>query len=681
MITQKTIQTIFETVKVEDVVGDFVKLTRRGVNYIGLCPFHNEKSPSFTVSPAKNIYKCFGCGEGGNAVNFIMDLEQLSYPEALKSLAKKYNIPVEEDALTDEQAAQLQLSDSLYVVNQFAKDHFQKQLFETDYGKSVGLSYFKQRGFREEIIKKFGLGFANGGANDLMQKGIGSGYESEILEKAGLIKNKRDFFRNRVQFPIHNVSGKVIGFGGRILTANKKAPKYLNTPETDIYNKRKTLYGIYFARKAIVKMNECYMVEGYTDVISLHQAGIENIVASSGTSLTADQVRLVKRYAPNMTILYDGDKAGIKAALRGLDIVIEQDVNVKVVLLPDGEDPDSYLKKVGATAFKEFINREANDFILFKSNLLLKDVEHDPIKKSEVIKDIVESISKIPDALKRSVYVKECSQLLEMSEQLLHSEINKRIQSSAKKQYQLDQRQKERDANTNKSSASSGSKNYEPYEGMPTEEEMQFANGEFSTGQQSQQQQRQNQNANANKKTAEECQEMDIVRILINFGDRKLDEETTVAEFILLDMLDMIEEFDHLVCSKIVQEYLVKLQANEKVTTTHFTYHSDPEIAKLAVDLVAKMEEYGFSEGWERLNVFLNTQELPEINHVADAKSSILRFKFKKIERLIRKNQLLLKESQEAKNDTDMLIYMKVSLKLMDIKKDLAAQMNTVVLR
>lgn len=672
MITQKTIQTIFETVKVEDVVGDFVKLTRRGVNYIGLCPFHNEKTPSFTVSPAKNIYKCFGCGEGGNPVNFIMDLEQLSYPEALKSLAKKYNIPIEEDELTDEQAAQLQLSDSLYVVNQFAKEHFQQQLFETDYGKSVGLSYFKQRGFREEIIKKFGLGFANGGANDLMQKGISKGYEEEVLEKGGLIKNKRDFFRNRVQFPIHNVSGKVIGFGGRILTVNKKAPKYLNTPETDIYNKRKTLYGIYFARKAIVKMNECYMVEGYTDVISLHQAGIENVVASSGTSLTADQVRLVKRYAPSMTILYDGDKAGIKAALRGLDVVIEQDVNVKVVLLPEGEDPDSYLKKVGATAFKEFIDREANDFILFKSNLLLKDVEHDPIKKSEVIKDIVESIAKIPDALKRSVYVKECAQLMEMSEQLLHTEINKRIQASAKKQYQLDQRQKERDSKSNKSSSGSG--NYEPYEGMPTEEEMMFANGEFSAGQPQQKQ-------NVKKKTAEEYQELDIVRILINFGDRELDKETTVAEFILLDMLDMIEEFDHIICSKIVQEYLVKLQANEKITTKYFTYHSDPEIAKLAVDLVARMEEHGFSEGWERLNVFLNTQEMPEINHVADAKSSILRFKFKKIERLIRKNQLLLKESQEAKNDTDMLIYMKVSLKLMEIKKDLAQQMNTVVLR
>ncbi|BDS13531.1 DNA primase [Aureispira anguillae] len=672
MITQKTIQTIFETVKVEDVVGDFVKLTRRGVNYIGLCPFHNEKTPSFTVSPAKNIYKCFGCGEGGNAVNFIMDLEQLSYPEALRSLAKKYNIPIEEDELTAEQTAQLQLSDSLYVVNQFAKEHFQNQLFNTDYGKSVGLSYFKQRGFREETIKKFGLGFANGGANDLLQQGLHKGYEEAVLEKAGLTKNKRDFFRNRVQFPIHNVSGKVIGFGGRILTSNKKAPKYLNTPESDIYNKRKTLYGIYFARKAIVKMNECYMVEGYTDVISLHQAGIENIVASSGTSLTADQVRLVKRYAPNMTILYDGDKAGIKAALRGLDIVIEQDMNVKVVLLPEGEDPDSYLKKVGTTAFKEFIDREANDFILFKSNLLLKDAEHDPIKKSEVIKDIVGSIAKIPDALKRSVYVKECAQLMEMSEQLLHTEINKRIQSKAKKDYQQEQRKQ-----VAQKKRASSSEFFDPYADMPPEEGME-AVPDYP---QSQPKTNATGELAPRKKANEEFQELDIVRILINFGDRKLDENTSVAEFILLDMLDMIEEFDHATCTKVVHEYLTKLQANETVSTSYFTNHQDPAVAKLAVDLVASMQEHGFSEGWERLNVFLNTQELPEINHVADAKSSILRFKFKKIERLIRKNQLSLKEAQVAKNDTDMLICLKVNQKLLDIKKDLAKQMNTVVLR
>lgn len=675
MITQKTIQTIFETVKVEDIVGDFVKLTRRGVNYIGLCPFHNEKTPSFTVSPAKNIYKCFGCGEGGNAVNFIMELEQLSYPEALKSLAKKYNIPIEEDELTEKQAAQLQLSDSLYVVNQFAKDYFQQQLFETDYGKSVGLSYFKKRGFREEIIKKFGLGFANGGTNDLLQKGVQKGYEEDILEKAGLTKNGRDFFKSRVQFPIHNVSGKVIGFGGRILTANKKAPKYLNTPESDIYNKRKTLYGIYFARKAIVKMDECYMVEGYTDVISLHQAGIENIVASSGTSLTADQVRLVKRYAPNMTILYDGDKAGIKAALRGLDIVIEQDMNVKVVLLPEGEDPDSYLKKVGATAFKAYIDKEANDFILFKSNLLLKDVEHDPIKKSEVIKDIVSSIAKIPDALKRSVYVKECAQLMEMSEQLLHAEINRRIQAKAKKDYQQEQRKQARESISRQHNTSP--QYDDPYAGMPADEEMatnyltsnklskQPVDGELAP----------------QRKANETHQELDIVRILINFGDRELDKEVSVAEFILLDMLDLIEEFDHRICSKVVQEYLMKLQANESLSTTYFTNHSDPEVSKLAVDLVAGMQEYGFSEGWEKLNVFLNTQELPEVNHVADAKSGILRFKLKKVERLIRKNQRSLKDAQKSKNDTDLLIFLKVHHKLQEIKIDLAKQMNTVVLR
>ena len=692
MITQKTIQTIFETVKVEDVVGDFVKLTRRGVNYIGLCPFHNEKTPSFTVSPAKNIYKCFGCGEGGNAVNFIMNLEQLSYPEALKSLAKKYNIEIEEDELSEEQVAQLQLSDSLYVVNQFAQEHFQEQLFETDYGKSVGLSYFKQRGFREDIIKKFGLGFANGGANDMLQAALHRGYEENVLEKAGLIKNKRDFFRNRVQFPIHNVSGKVIGFGGRILTANKKAPKYLNTPESDIYNKRKSLYGIYFARKAIVKHNECYMVEGYTDVISLHQAGIENIVASSGTSLTADQVRLVKRYAPNMTILYDGDKAGVKAALRGLDIVIEQDMNVKVVLLPEGEDPDSYLKKVGATAFKEYIEEQANDFILFKINLLLKDAQNDPIKKSEVIKDIVGSIAKIPDALKRSVYIKECAQRLDMSEQLLHTEINKQLQKDAKKQYKKTQRdntyrKKPQNTPPPPKQDAAPSEYFDPYANMPSEEEMgggdmgygpdiPFQDAPPIAGEMASE-----PTSTPRKKAKDEYQELDIVRILINFGDRMLAEKVSVAEFILLDMLDLLEEFDNTICAQIVNEYLDNLKANEKITSNYFTHHADPGVAKVAVDLVASMDQYQFSEGWEKLNVFLNTQELPEINHVADAQSGILRFKLKKIERLIDKNHKELKTVQNSKEVTDMMILLKVHQRLVEIRADLAKQLNTVVLR
>ncbi len=657
MISQKTIQEIFETVKVEDVIGDFIKLTRRGVNYIGLCPFHNEKTPSFTVSPAKNIYKCFGCGEGGNAVNFVMGVEQLSYPEALRSLANKYNIDIEEDELSEEQRTQIQLSDSLYVVNQFAQEHFSQQLFETDYGQSVGLSYFKKRGFREEIIKKFGLGFANGGNNDLLQSALQKGYEATVLERAGLSKNNRDFFRNRVQFPIHNVSGKVIGFGGRILTSNKKAPKYLNTPETDIYNKRKTLYGIYQARKEMVKQDLCFMVEGYTDVLSLHQAGIENVVASSGTSLTAEQVRLVKRYAPNMTIVYDGDKAGIKAALRGLDIVIEQDVNVKVVLLPEGEDPDSYLKKVGSTAFKTFLETEANDFILFKINLLLKDAAGDPIKKSEVILDIVQSISKIPNNLKRSVYIKECAQRMEMSEQLLHTEINKRLQHDAQKATR------------------------QPYQQRTQKELPTHHKTDLNSPAAQQQLAQQAGNSNNN-----EYQELDISRILVNFGDKEIETGTTVAEFILLDLLELfdmslIDEFDHKTCALIVEEYLQNLKANKAVDINYFTRHPKPEISQLAVNLVASMDEYQFSEGWEKLQVFLNTQELPEKNHIADAKSGILRFKLKKIERMIARNHKEIKKIQDSENDSDIIILMTVHQKLTEKRGELAKQLNTVVLR
>jgi len=587
-----------------------------------------------------------------------MNLEQLTYPDALRNLAKKYNIPIEEDELSQDQVNQLHLSDSLYVVNHFAQAHFEKQLFETDYGKSVGLSYFKQRGFREETIKKFGLGFANGGANDLMQEGLSQGYPEDVLEKAGLIKNKHDFFKNRVQFPIHNISGKVIGFGGRILTADKKTPKYLNTPESDIYNKRKSLYGVFFARKAIVKQNECYMVEGYTDVISLHQAGIENVVASSGTSLTAEQVQLVKRYAPNMTILYDGDSAGIKAALRGLDIVIEQDMNVKIVLLPEGEDPDSYLKKVGATAFKEYIEKEAHDFIIFKSSLLLKDVENDPIKKADVIRDIIESIAKIPDALKRSIYVKECSRLMDMSEEILHTEINKRIQNNSKKIYQKNENQEQHSTNQ--------------------ENNTQSDNGENFSGN------AHHQNQFVPQKVATtEYQELDIVRILVSFGDRKLDAKTSIAEFILLDMveLELLEEFEHQVCGKIVNEYLNQLKANNKVCTTYFTHHPDQEIAQLTINLLASMEEYQYSANWLKMNVFLNTQEMPDENHIADAKSGIRRFKLKKVERLIDKNQKEIKVVQNSENAADVLILIKVHQKLTALRSELAKQLNTVVLK
>ncbi|MEL7222049.1 MAG: DNA primase, partial [Bacteroidota bacterium] len=336
MIKANTVREILETARVEDVVGDFVNLKRRGTNLLGLCPFHGEKTPSFNVNPARNIYKCFGCGKGGDSVNFLMEHEQMSFPEALRWVANKYGIEIEEVELSPEQLAEQQLADSIYILNKFAMDFYQEQLFETDRGKSIGLSYFKKRGFREETIRKFGLGYAPRGGSVFLSAAELAGHKRSLLEDAGLVKKGRDFFRDRVMFTIRNLSGKVVGFGGRILQKDVKAPKYINTPETEVYNKSKILFGAFEAKQAIRKQDECILTEGYTDVISLHQSGIENVVASSGTSLTVDQIRLIKRYTPNVKVLFDGDKAGIRAALRGIDLLLEQDINVKVCLLPEG---------------------------------------------------------------------------------------------------------------------------------------------------------------------------------------------------------------------------------------------------------------------------------------------------------------------------------------------------------
>lgn len=649
-ITDKTVQQIFDTAKVEDVVGDFVHLKKRGINYIGNCPFHNEKTPSFTVSPAKGIYKCFGCGVGGNAVNFIMEHEQLSYAEALRFLAKKYNIPVEEEAVSEEYIEKQQQADSLYIVNEFAQKHFQQQLFDSDYGRSVGLSYFKERGLREETVKRFGLGFANGQNSDLTQYAIQKGYQLDILQKAGLSTSYgKDFFRNRVQFPIHNLSGKVVGFGGRILTADKKQPKYLNTPETDIYQKNRILYGIHQARKAIVSDNNCYMVEGYMDVLTLSQAGIENVVASSGTSLTIGQIQLVKRYTPNMTILYDGDAAGIKAALRGLELVLEQDMNVKVVLLPDGEDPDSYLQKMGLTAFKQFLEEQAVDFILFKTRLLLKDTKNDPIRRAELVKDIVNTISHIPDPLKRSVYVKECAALLEINEHIIHTEINKRLAASLK--------------NGTPQEGSQGI----PEPIAPEDRDSIGVSGSSDT-------------KSPVESIGHEFLERDIARILVQFGHRNLNDKETVAEFVLLNMAELLDEFDSKLYAGIIDLYINCLDRGMTIDTDYFVQYNDPKIANLAINFIATPYEY--SPGWEKLNVYLSSQKMPDDNHVADAISAILRFKLRKFERLIQKNQVFIKELQEQQGDFEELMkYMKVHTKLKQLSGEIAQQLNTVVLK
>ncbi len=429
MIDHSTIQRILDTSDITEVVSDFITLRRRGVNLLGLCPFHNEKTPSFTVSPAKGIYKCFGCGKGGNAVNFIMDHENLSYPEALKWLARKYSIDVVEEEETEQQKQLKDERESLMIVSAFAQKFFTRTLWDDNEGRTIGLSYFRERGFRDDIVKKFELGYAIDGKAPFTEAAQKQGYKLDFLEKAGLTIKRddwiRDRFSGRVIFPIHNLAGRVIAFGGRLLKEDSKTAKYLNSPESEIYHKSRVLYGIFQARREMTRSEKCYLVEGYTDVLSMHQAGIENVVASSGTALTPDQVRLIKRFTPNITIIYDGDAAGIKASLRGIDLVLQEGMNVKVLLLPDGEDPDSFARKKGASGFQTYLAEHETDFIRFKTNLLLQNAEKDPIARSRLISDVIRSVAVIPDAITRSVYIKECSKLLDVNEDILYTEIRK----------------------------------------------------------------------------------------------------------------------------------------------------------------------------------------------------------------------------------------------------------------
>ena len=419
-----------DAAQIVDVVSEFVTLRRRGVNYVGLCPFHNEKTPSFSVSPSKGVCKCFSCGKGGNVVHFIMEHEQLNYYEALKWLAKKYGIEVKERELSNEEKQAQSVRESLFLVNDFANKYFQDILHHHRDGQAIGMSYFRQRGFRDDIIKKFQLGFSTESRDALYQEAKKKGFNTEYLVKTGLCYTRddgqlRDRFWGRVMFPVHTLSGKVVAFGGRVLKTDAKVAKYVNSPESEIYHKSRELYGIYFAKQAIVKQDKCFLVEGYTDVISMHQAGVENVVASSGTALTSGQIRMIHRFTNNVTVLYDGDWAGIKASLRGIDMLLEEGMNIKVMLLPDGEDPDSFARKHNATEFQEYIAAHEVDFIRFKTNLLMSEASGDPFKRSKVIKDIVDSIAVIPEAIVRAEYIKECSQMLQIEERILVSEVAK----------------------------------------------------------------------------------------------------------------------------------------------------------------------------------------------------------------------------------------------------------------
>ena len=660
MISQKSVQEILDTAKVEEVIEDFVSLKRRGANLIGLCPFHHEKTPSFTVSPSKNLYKCFGCGKAGNAVRFIMDHESMSFPEALRYLAKRYNIEIEETQTSKEHQEERRYLDSLFIVNDSAKAYYQKQLFETDTGKSVGLHYFKERGFREETIQSFGLGYAPAKKDAFTLQATQDGHSLELLKKLGLTsKYGRDFFRGRVMFTLFNLSGKVVGFAGRIMQKDVKAPKYINSPETEVYLKSKFLYGAYQARKSIRRLDECILVEGYTDVISLHQAGSENVVASSGTSLTVDQIGLIKRYTPNVKILYDGDAAGVKAALRGLDLVLEQDLNVRVVLLPQGEDPDSYLQQVGTEAFQEYIEAQARDFIFFKTDLLMEEAAGDPIKKTKLIKDIVSSIARIPDPIKRSLYVKECSVVMKVEESILVDETNRTVTELLRRRHKRRQRGEARNVDQREPALKAVAP--EPAEGQ----------GEDDAAPRP-----------SSPAKGLELQEREIVRVLISHAGKMFDAEEglTVEAYVLSNIEEVIDEFHHEHYRQLVRDCLERTLAQEPLSTQYFVNHRDPNISRLAIDLLQSPYEY--SPNWIGLhNLPLQNQLDPEQNFKKDSINVVFMYKIKKADQMMLHNQAEIRQAQDAGDHEQIMRLLRVQQKLSQLRNELAAKFKAVVLK
>ncbi|MBQ3121923.1 MAG: DNA primase [Bacteroidaceae bacterium] len=563
MIDRSTIERILETAKIEEVVSDFVALRKRGVNFIGLCPFHDEKTPSFTVSPAKNICKCFGCGKGGTPVHFIMEHEQLNYWEALRWLAKKYHIEIQEREMSDEERAMESLRESLFVINQYAHKYFIDNLHGTEEGKAIGLQYFLHRGINEETIRKFGLGYSLEKRDALARKAAADGYNPAFLDKTGLCfttddGRQLDRFWGRVMFPVHTVSGKVVAFGGRLLNSNPKAGKYINSPESEIYHKSNHLYGIYFAKQAIIQKDCCIMVEGYLDVISLHQSGIKNVVASSGTSLTIEQIRLVHRFTNNMLLLYDGDKAGIKASLRGIDMLLREGLNIKVALLPDGEDPDSYAQSHSTEEVETFLRENQVDFITFKTNLLLDEAGSDPIKRAALIGDIVKSIAAIPNDILRSEYTKQCSEMLQSKEQVLVSEIAKIRRQSAEEQY----KQQTREAKS-----------------TPPEEEEQSSASPFF----------EEDNTIYNKERA-------IIQFILRNGEKQLlvpentENDTpafteTVISNIHYSIVGDGIQFSHPLYKKIFEEAATHGEEQGFVAEKYFLAHPDAEISRLTAEL------------------------------------------------------------------------------------------------
>lgn len=646
MIDPQTKDRIFDAAQIADVVQDFVTLKKRGANYIGLCPFHNEKTPSFSVSPSKGIYKCFGCGKGGNAVNFIMEHEQLTYPEALKYLAKKYGIEIEERELTEEEKKLGSERESLFIVTSFASRYFANALNNSPEGIEVGLSYLSERGFKERFIKDFELGYCPDGKDNFTNDALKNGYKLEFLEKSGLTIVKENFkadrFSGRVIFPIFSLAGKVIGFGGRTLRSEKKTAKYLNSPESPIYNKSKVLYGLYQSKKTIVQKDKCYLVEGYTDVISLHQAGVENVVSSSGTSLTEDQVRLIKRFTKNVTILFDGDAAGIKASLRSIDLILEQEMNVRVVLFPDGEDPDSFSRKLNNTDFEKYLTDNEQDFIKFKIKLLYEDAKNDPIKRASMITEIVRSIALIDNSINQAVYVKECSEFLKIEERFLYAEIGKLKRRKI---------ESERRSQQNKIQSTPSQSN------IPTVPS--FVDNVYY-----------------------EVQEKELLRLILLYGNHKLgsydndSREVTVAEYIINELRNDNLEFKNLVYLKIFKLVEKLILDAVPVDESLFTKNTDPEISEISADLCSS--NYILSNIWKKRGSNLPPEDT-QLSIIAE--DVVIKYKLKILQ--LGKSKIVKKIDEASKNNNTELkeAQMQKLKTLLNIMSKLSSLQDRVILR
>ncbi len=640
MITKPTIDRIMEAADVVEVIGEFVQLKKRGANYVGLSPFANEKTPSFTVSPAKGIFKDFSSGKGGSAVTFLMEHEKFSYPEALKWLAKKYGIEVEETVDHAENKEEENHRESLMIVTGYAARFFQESLLNTDEGKRIGLSYFKERGFSSETIRKFELGYSPDQWEAFTGQAIKNGYQQEFLEESGLsVKRDNgtlyDRYRGRVMFPIHGFTGRVIAFGGRTLKTEKSVPKYVNSPESEIYHKSNVLYGLFFAKKAIREEDNCYLVEGYADVLSVHQAGIENVVASSGTSLTVEQIRLIGRFTKNITILYDGDAAGIKASLRGLDLILEEGLNVKVVSFPDGHDPDSYVRKLGSSAFKTYVDQNKKDFILYKTGILLQEAGTDPIQRANVIREIVESIARIPDSIKASVFIRECSHQLQIDERILLSEMNKMRLSKSKKYNQQPDVLPEPDEQDTLTQAPA-IKNTDS--GVP--------------------------------------QEREVVRLLLLYGNRIIDWDsianTYIGPFIIAELSDV--DFEHEVCRRFVQLYSEQVE-NGVLPDDHYFIHSeDKPIVDLSVDLLST--KYTLSENWYEMHKILVSDE--QANMKATILGAIFHLKKQKVGKIL---ETLRLDLQKAGNEADQEILMNQYMQMKKIERSITDYLGSVIIK